>query len=48
MDPSEEDEKITEEEIRMLVDIGGEQGTIDQSEREMINNIFEFDNTIET
>ena len=32
----------------MLVDIGGEKGTIDQSEREMINNIFEFDNTIVT
>jgi putative hemolysin len=48
VDPSEEDEEITEEEIRMLVDIGGEKGTIDQSEREMINNIFEFDNTIVT
>jgi putative hemolysin len=35
VDPSEEDEKITEEEIRMLVDIGGEKGTIDQSEREI-------------
>lgn len=48
VDPNVEDEKITEEEIRMLVDIGGEKGTIDQSEREMINNIFEFDNTIVT
>lgn len=34
---------ITEEEIRMLVDAGNENGTIELSEREMINNIFEFD-----
>lgn len=42
-DPNEENANITEEEIRMLVDAGNEHGTIEYSEREMINNIFEFD-----
>ncbi|MFH1512652.1 MAG: hemolysin family protein [Bacillota bacterium] len=35
---------ITEEEIRLMVDIGGEKGTIQEDEREMIENIFEFNN----
>lgn len=42
-DPNKELSDITEEEIRMLVDEGNEKGTIELSEREMINNIFEFD-----
>lgn len=40
-----EEEKVTEDEIRMMVDIGEESGTIDAKEREMIDNIFEFDNS---
>lgn len=43
LDPNQENADITEEEIRMLVDAGNENGTIELSEREMINNIFEFD-----
>ena len=39
---SNEEETVTEEEIRMMVDVGKEKGTIDQSEGEMINNVFEF------
>ena len=31
---------VTEEEIRMMVDVGGEKGTIDETEMEMINNIY--------
>lgn len=38
----EEEEVVTEEEIRMMVDVGQEKGTIEQNEKEMINNIFEF------
>lgn len=34
---------VTEEEVRMMVDAGNETGTIEESQREMINNIFEFD-----
>ena len=34
---------VTEEEIRSLVEEGEETGVIEQEEREMINNIFDFD-----
>lgn len=40
---SESDEEIvTEEEIKMMIDEGEEKGTIEEDEKEMINNIFEF------
>lgn len=39
----ENDEDVTEEEIRMMVDIGSESGVIDDDEKEMIHNIFELD-----
>ena len=39
---SSEEETVTEEEIRMMVDVGKQKGTIDQAEGEMINNVFEF------
>ena len=42
-DPSQEPAQVTEEEIRMLVDEGEESGAIDESEKKMINSIFEFD-----
>lgn len=35
--------EVTKEEILMMVDKGGERGSIEESEKEMINNIFEFD-----
>ena len=44
VDLNKEDERVTEEEIRMMVDVGEEKGTIHETEREMINNIFEFNN----
>ncbi|MGI5960266.1 MAG: hemolysin family protein [Massiliimalia sp.] len=37
------EEEVTEEEIRSLVDEGEEKGVIEREEREMINNIFDFD-----
>ncbi len=42
----DDEETVTEEEIRMMVDVGEEKGTIDKEEREMINNVFEFDDKI--
>ena len=45
IDPSKLDIHITEDEIRMMVDAGSDIGSIDENEMEMINNIFEFDNT---
>ena len=44
IDPYEKDETVTEEEIRLMVDVGEERGTIDEYEKLMINNIFEFNN----
>ena len=43
MDPNANKETVTQEEILMMVDEGEEHGVIEESEREMINNIFEFD-----
>ncbi len=40
-----EDETVTEEEIRMMVDLGEEKGTIDSEEGEWIDNVFEFGET---
>lgn len=37
-----EEEAVTEEEIKMMVDQGEEKGTIEEEERELINNVFEF------
>ncbi len=42
-DPNASEENVTEEEIRMLVDAGEEKGVIEESQKEMINNIFDFD-----
>lgn len=45
INPHEEEEPVSEEDIRMMIDIGEEKGTIEAEEREMIDNIFEFNNT---
>ena len=37
-----EEEIVTEEEIKMMVDQGEESGTIEEDEKELINNVFEF------
>ena len=42
-DPNADEEVVTEEEIRMMVDVGEEKGVIENIQKEMINNIFEFD-----
>lgn len=43
INPKDEEEEVTEEEIRLMVSEGQEQGVIDDEESEMINNILEFD-----
>ncbi len=45
INPDENDEKITEEEIRMLLSQGSEQGTIKDYENEIIQNVFDFNDT---
>jgi len=44
VDPYSDEGNVTEEEIRMMVDVGEEKGTIFEYEKFMINNIFEFNN----
>ncbi|UQZ35743.1 HlyC/CorC family transporter [Paenibacillus sp. PK3_47] len=44
VDPNENDEEVSEEEIRMMLDSGTQMGTIQAAEKLMINNIFDFDN----
>ena len=42
----EEDPTITEDEFKILVNVGQEEGVFDESESEMINSIMEFDETV--
>ena len=37
-------ERVTRQEIRMMVDIGEEKGEIEADEKQMIENVFEFNN----
>lgn len=43
IDPEEEEDQVSEEEIRLLVETGGEKGAIDKEEQDFIQNVFEFD-----
>ncbi|MPM31908.1 hypothetical protein SDC9_78465 [bioreactor metagenome] len=38
------EEKVSKEEIRSLIEVGQEHGVINETEKEMIESIFEFDN----
>jgi putative hemolysin len=42
---SDKENQITEEEIRMMINVGEEKGIFQKTETEMINSIFEFDDT---
>ena len=41
--PDKSQNNETEEEIRLMVDVGNDAGVIEENQKEMINNIFEFD-----
>lgn len=43
INPNEEDNDVSEEDIRMMVDAGSKNGAIDTEEKNLIQNIFEFD-----
>lgn len=43
INPDANQENVTEEEIRIMVDVGSENGAIDDMEKEIIHNVFEFD-----
>ena len=40
------DEKVSREEIKSLVEVGQENGVINETEKEMINSIFDFDDKL--
>lgn len=42
IDTNEEEDSITEEEIRMMLEIGNTGGTINSDEKEWIDNVFDF------
>ncbi len=46
VNPNEEEEAASEEEIRIMLDSSSEAGAIDSMENEMIQNIFEFDDIL--
>ena len=41
-----DEDTVTEEEIRMMVDVGEEKGTIEEEEKNLINNVFEFNDKL--
>ena len=43
---AQDEEVVTEEEIRMMVDVGEEKGAIEEDEKELINNVFEFNDKV--
>ena len=42
VDPRAKNDSYTEEDIRSIVDVSHEDGVIEQEEKEMINNVFDF------
>ncbi len=45
INPNEQSEEVSEEEIMMMVDVGKEKGVIEESQKDMIAGVFEFDDT---
>ncbi|MEF2735295.1 MAG: hemolysin family protein, partial [Blautia sp.] len=45
INPEATEEQVTEEEIRMMLSEGSQQGTIAKDETEIIQNVFDFDDT---
>ncbi len=43
VDPAEKNKILTERELRTFVELGHEDGAIEEEERQMINNVFDFD-----
>jgi len=43
IDPKTDAHAVTEEEIRLMIDVGSAKGTIRDGEKEILHNVFEFD-----
>jgi len=46
IDPADSASAMTESELRTIVEVSHEEGVIEQEERELINNVFEFGDSI--
>ncbi len=46
INPKDQEERVTEEEIRIMIDAGSESGVIDDIEKKLIHNVFEFDDKL--
>lgn len=46
IDPNGDEEEVSEEGIRIMVDIGEEKGAIESDEREMIENVFQLNDLV--
>ncbi|MBK1810571.1 HlyC/CorC family transporter [Clostridium sp. YIM B02505] len=46
IDMSNMEERVSEEEIKSMIEVGKEHGVINETEREMINGIFRFDDKL--
>jgi CBS domain containing-hemolysin-like protein len=46
IDPNAKSSAITENELRTIVDVSHEEGVIEQEERQMINNVFDFGDAV--
>ena len=46
MDPNKKKEAITEDELRTIVEVSHEEGVIESEERKMINNVFDFGDSV--
>jgi putative hemolysin len=44
INPETDSHTVTEEEIRLMIDVGSARGTIRDGEKEILHNVFEFDN----
>ncbi|NMA38286.1 MAG: DUF21 domain-containing protein [Papillibacter sp.] len=46
INPKSEEETVSEEDIRLLLDVGEESGTIDSDEKELLENVFELGDAV--
>ena len=46
MDPNKKKDAITEDELRTIVEVSHEEGVIETEEKKMINNVFDFGDTV--
>ena len=46
INPEADNHSVTEEEILMMIDVSSSKGTIQEGEKEILHNVFEFDNKV--